>query len=350
MRRSRLRESPIRPWAAAALLLAWASASAAAAPGALPAVNLHPAHLVLPQPGAARTDGPGLELRAGYGSVSSQDTGEGAAAILDMEVGRLSLEWSREVGAAVTLGVTVPWIWLTAGAFDGALNDYHEALGLPAGDRVVLPENELEYLVSRRGRIYRPDPPAAGGLGDVEITLSRPLSLGATGRLRTVGRVVVQLPSGAAADGHGNGSIDAAGGAGAQWQGEGVSLFGALDLVYVGGSAHPALHLGTRAVAQALAGGAVRVGRELWLSAQLAWSSSPYDTGIRILDRDVLLLAAGLSGRCKAGLRWTLGFTEDLVTESSPDIAVFLSAAWEGGAGRDEPRAAPRPGEDRRVP
>ncbi len=323
---------------AAVVVLAVLGQSAAAvvgqggdAPPPLPAVNLHPAHLALPQPGAAWGHGPGVELRAGYGSMASVDVGSRAGAILDMEVGRVSLEWTGRFGSATAVGVSVPWVWLTRGAFDGFLNDYHDALGLPGGDRTHLPENELTYVVVSRGRTYDPDPPAGGGVGDVDLCVSFTLLPAGAHGWSAVGRGSVQLPTGDTGDGHGSGSVDLTGGGAVAWRGERVSLSGSLDLVYVGGSAHPALHLATHAAAQAAAGGSFRLGRETWASGQLTWYASPYDTGVRMFDRDVLMLALGLQGRWGARGRWSLGFTEDLITESSPDIAVFLSLAWHTG-------------------
>ena len=303
----------------------------AEAPYPLPAVNLHPAHLVLPQPGANWACGSGVELRAGYGSVASVDVGSNAGGILDMEVGRVSLEWTGRFGSATVLGVSVPWVWLTRGAFDGFLNDYHDALGLPGGDRSHLPENELAYLVVSRGRTYDPDPPAGGGVGDVDLSMSFTLLPGGARGWSALARGSVQLPTGDTGDGHGSGSVDLTGGGAAAWRGDRLSLSGSLDLVYVGGSAPPALHLATHAAAQATAGGSFQLGRETWVSGQLTWYASPYDTGVRMFDRDVLMLALGLQGRWSTRGRWSLGFTEDLITESSPDIALFLSVAWETG-------------------
>ncbi len=323
---------------AAALLAAGSTAVAAAGGGmpcTLPATNLHPAHLVLPQPGAAWAGRPGVELRAGYGSVASVDVGPSAGAILDMEVGRVSLEWTGRFGSATALGVAVPWVWLTGGAFDGFLNDYHDALGLPGGDRAHLPENELSYLVVARGRTYDPDPPAGGGVGDVDLAASYTLLPERARGWSALARASVQLPTGDTGDGHGSGSVDLTGGGAVAWRGERVSWSGSLDLVYVGGSAHPALHLDTKVTAQARTDASFRVGRGTWVSGQLTWYASPYDTGIRMLDRDVLMLALGLQGRSRAGTRWALGFTEDLITESSPDIGVFLSVAWDTGPAAD---------------
>jgi hypothetical protein len=63
-------------------------------------------------------------------------------------------------------------------------------------------------------------------------------------------------------------------------------------------------------------------------AAQLHFATSPYGTGLPALDRDVLLLALGVRRRVGADAWISLGFTEDLVVQASPDFSLFVGVEW----------------------
>jgi hypothetical protein len=112
------------------------------------------------------------------------------------------------------------------------------------------------------------------------------------------------------------------------WQGRRAGAGANLDVLYLGGSPDAALRLESRWVLSGLAFAGVRLGFLGTAAAQLQFATSPYGTGLPALDRDVLLLALGLRRQVSSGTWISLGFTEDLVVQASPDFSLLAGLEW----------------------
>ncbi len=291
--------------------------------------NLTPPHLVFLQPSAELpVTGSGGSIDFAYGTVFVAEEGEGAQALLDMEVARFALTGALETPWGAILSVEIPFLWFGGGAFDSALHGYHGAFGLPDGGRSKRPENAFSYRVRRGAREYSPDPPASGGLGDVVLGAASPLRSPRSSELQSAVRWSLKLPTGSARDGFGSGSADAGVGLLGFWGGPRAGLTANLDLIYLGGTPDPVLRLGNPWMLSSLVSLGLDLGILGTASAQIRFVTSPYDTGIRPLDRPVLLLGAGLRRQITSRLWASLGFTEDLVVESSPDFSLMGSVEW----------------------
>mgnify|MGYP005860828509 CR=1 FL=1 len=246
--------------------------------------------------------------------------------VTDMEVGRVAAvgRWAGPWGGVFSL--EVPYLWYGAGAFDPVLGAYHDAFGFPDGDRKDRPENAFAYRVTRGRREYAPRPPAGGGLGDVVVEAAYPLST--PGPVQSAARLSVKLPTGSARDGLGSGHMDGGGGVLAGWQGRRAGGGANVDVLYLGGSPDAALRLESPWALSAVAFAGVRLGALGTAAAQIHFSRSPYGTGLPALDRDVLLLALGLRRRMGSTTWVSLGFTEDLIVQASPDFSLVVGVEW----------------------
>ncbi|MDW7710980.1 MAG: DUF3187 family protein [Deferrisomatales bacterium] len=316
-------------WALGAAVLGAVPAAASEAFAPLRARNLNPPHLVFLQPSAERPDPqPGGRVELAYATVFVSEHREGRSALLDMEVGRAALVGAARGPWGSTVCLEVPYLWYGGGAFDRVVNGYHAAFGFADGGRSDRPDNTWAYEVRRGSAAYGPEPPASGGVGDAVVSGVHPLVGALPEGVGSALRWSLKLPTGSHRHGFGSGSADGGLGLLGSWRGRVVGVTGNLDLVYLGGTADPALRLGTPWVLSSLVSAGVRLG---WLgtaSAQLRFATSPYDTGLRPLDRPVVLLAAGLRRQLSPRVWASLGFTEDLAVESSPDFSLLASVEW----------------------
>ncbi|MBI5444324.1 MAG: DUF3187 family protein [Deltaproteobacteria bacterium] len=316
-------------------LLLWALACALlptlarAEPAPLGARNLAPQHLFLLDPGPDLPErlAPGktrLGIDLAYASIFTNRAGSNSDALLDMEVARADLRYALGVGR-MEVEFDLPLLWTGAGLFDSVINSYHDAFNFPTGGRNTAPENRFAYRIRRGARAFDPKPGA--GLGDAVLSVKSAVG----SRRDLAARALVKLPTGSRSRGFGSEHADASvgllGDARAGW----FRFWGNLDAVYVGGSPDPALRLGSHWALAAGGTAALDVGRGVDVQLELHYFSSPYDTGLRALDRDPVLFALGVA-RSFGGLRASFGMTEDVAVETSPDIALFLNLAWTGEA------------------
>ncbi|MBI5018538.1 MAG: DUF3187 family protein [Deltaproteobacteria bacterium] len=293
--------------------------------GVLPAANLAPQHLLHLSPGAdvpevLTVGATSLALDTAYASVITDQRRGDDEARLDMEVARIGLRWARGLGHRLEAGVEVPWLWLGGGRFDHAITGYHRALGFPNSDRDSVGANEFGYRISVDGRRYAPA--GGAGFGDAVVGLKwvPPADASAWGL-----RGFLKLPTGDPDRGLGSGRADGSAGILGRVEGSTLRLCGTLDALFLGGTPNPALRLGTHWAAAATAAAGAEVGWSTEAVVQLSYVASPYATGLDEVDRDVLLLAVGARGPESGRITWAAGFTEDLVTHSSPDFGLFLS-------------------------
>jgi hypothetical protein len=304
--------------------------------------NLAPHHLVFLQPPA---EGPAtvprgklqLGVDLAYATVFSSGRSGAARSLFDLEVARAGLLFAFGLGPGTEFGLEAPILWMGDGAFDKFLIDYHRIFNLPSGDREDAPRNRFAYFVTDGGDTYSPNGDGKAGFGDFVLRLKHRLAGGADARFALAGRALLKLPTGRARYGFGSGGTD--GGLGLVLRGRSgrFAFYGNLDGLYLSQSPDSALDLGSRWALSAI--GAVTAPVWDWgeLAFQLRYFSTPYSTGIGSVDKDVWMLAVAfrrpfLDGRAV----WSIGFTEDLAVEASPDFAVLASFQWVSARGRPD--------------
>ncbi len=312
------------------LFLAWLVAPAEAGAVWEPVPNLAPHHLVFLQPVSGPVPAGNrpwwVQVSAGYATVYSAEAGAGRSLLLDMEIARLALRGAVRLARGVEAGLEVPFLWMGGGVFDGALIAYHDLVRLPGGGRERAPRNTRRYrIVTARGE-YAPAPP--DGFTPADAVVFARYALSRQPRLLAEARAAMKLPTGNPGRGTGSGHADASAGAAGLFDLGFFDLAASAEAVWLGGSPDAALRL-ERNWSAALTGGVFfpapwGLGR---LSARVRYRTSPYGTGLSILDRDVVMFVGELEGRA-GRWTWSLGFTEDLVVHASPDFSVFLRVGW----------------------
>ena len=141
---------------------------------------------------------------------------------MDMEITELNLRYKHYIKSIGELSIDLPFIVFGSGFLDGFLQSYHDLISVhdPYG-RSGRPKNSFLYeirhgeftqLLAERGS-GSPGNTAivlgrtGTGLGDIRLTLKRPLIVSDNYSLSIKGDI--ELPTGDAKEGYGNGNLDA---------------------------------------------------------------------------------------------------------------------------------------------
>ena len=246
---------------------------------------------------------------------------------LDGQTDALTLSLRYGLPKQWDVEVTVPWRHHSGGFTDNLISSWHGFFGLPDGNRDNYPIDALHYQLSQPEHDRRLSR-SASGLGDIHVAVSRPLleidggQLGISAGMKTA--------SGQSSDWLGSGATDVY----ALLRFSGQQL-GGWPLWWHGQLG------GTKAGESDLLGPQQR--RSLWFAGLAAeWRFSPrwsalvqYDAHSALLDRELEALNDP-AGMLSFALRWRptsrwmvdVGFSEDVVVESAPDITFLLNARY----------------------
>ena len=241
---------------------------------------------------------------------------------MDMEITELNFRYKRIIDDFIEIGLDIPVIYTGAGFMDGFLDSFHDTFDMDDYGRSTRPKNNFLYDVSRDGNLIIQGKEGFG-LGDIRITAKKPLITSNGLNLSIKGDV--ELPTGDAKKGFGNGSVDA-----------GLSIL--LDksisdkiMTYwnIGGvlagdvKGHQTLDID-----DFIYGGAAieaHINEKLSLLVQLTGQTPLYPkTDLLAIDRDSWMLAVG--GRYHTGkgnLEFSL--TEDTNASGAPDFILNLT-------------------------
>lgn len=238
---------------------------------------------------------------------------------LDGETQRWTLRYRRGMSSGWEANLEIPLLHVGGGFMDSAIENWHDAFGLPQGGREDAPQDRFSYRYVRGGVTELAVEDGGTGLGDVRVGAGRVLADG------LVLRAQLKLPSGDE-DLLGGGNFG-----GATWidwalpipAGSGVSGFlsGGVS-AQAHADAMPS-RLQNTVIPFGGAGLAVQVVERFEILAQLEAHAPLFDhTEMDALSR------AGL--QFTLGTRWCLSerhclelsFTEDPVVASSPDFSV----------------------------
>ncbi|MBI4697376.1 MAG: DUF3187 family protein [Nitrospirae bacterium] len=241
---------------------------------------------------------------------------------LDMEITEVNLRYKRIIKNFIEFDMDVPVLVFSSGLMDGFLHDYHKAFGFPDYGRSQRPLNELLYEVRRDGKLIVKGSSGIG-LSDIRLALKKQL-VSSDGFGLSI-KADVELPTGSAKKGFGNGSIDA-----------GVSLL--LDkritdsiMTYWNlGAVFPGNVRGYEKInlKNYIHGGAAieaALSSKFSMLVQLQGQSAIYPTtDLSAVDRAGFLLVFG--GRYSSGINsFDLSLSEDIHTTGAPDFILNLS-------------------------
>ncbi len=223
--------------------------------------------------------------------------------------------------------VTVPWRHYSGGFTDNLISSWHRFFGLPDGNRDRYPTDALHYQLSlpeHERHLFH----SASGLGDIHVAVSRPL-LAIDGRQLGIS-AGIKTASGQSSDWLGSGATDVY--ALLRFSGQ---QRGGWPLWWHGQMG------GTRAGHSDLLGPQQR--RSLWFAGLAAeWRFAPRWSALMQYDGHSGLLDGALeslsepAGMLSLAVRWRptahwmidVGFSEDVVVESAPDITFLLNARY----------------------
>jgi hypothetical protein len=240
---------------------------------------------------------------------------------LDLESAEFNFTYKKNLPGWVELGLEIPLLGFSPGVLDQPLESYHSAFGFPDYGRSRYSKNDFHYRLFRKGKLLVEGESGKVGPGDLRLTGKKEFSFGET--LLAV-KTDLELPTGDANAGFGNGSLDwGLAVIGERKLGQAFKLTGTLGLVLPG-------DLRARETVDLQPyyyfGGAAEWG--LWKNfevlGQFLVQTSPFpDTGIAEIDRTGVILTLG--GRYAFGRNsLELSFTEDLNTTGAPDFTFQL--------------------------
>ena len=229
------------------------------------------------------------------------------------------LDWDIEV--------ILPWVQHSRGFMDPLISDWHAFFGLPNGNREDYPVNQLQYRLDQPGREAALNNKVSG-LGDVQVALNRNMSLKNGPQVAL--SVGMKTATGEEANWLGSGATDYwalarvsgdySGRVPLIWHGQiGMTHAGVSDLM--GPNQKRSLWFGGVSLAWPF--------RDKWsVLAQIDAHSALGDGNLSALTQPAGILSMAL--RWNTSPKWTLdlGFSEDLVVESAPDITFMLTARY----------------------
>lgn len=307
--------------------------SAVAAPPTLQTANMSPAVQIYGLPRQTRRPDPATaQIRLGldWASHAVSDRADGASVRFDGETRRYTLRAGGplSLGAVGWWALAVPWVSHSRGVLDGPIEGWHQALGLPQGDRPERPWNKLRFRVtdsSGQDSLLRTE--ATAGPGDLALSAGLPLHPGAKSRYRVDAGFRLEAPTGDPDRLLGSGGWDLAtwlAAEGTLGLGGGWSWHAAAGGMYMTDSQILAQRHRNRAL---FARAAVHWQwlEGLSLAAQMDGHSAMYRSPLTPLGRDALELRLGATWEPRASLRAKAGFSEDLAVGAAPDITFHLN-------------------------
>jgi hypothetical protein len=126
--------------------------------------------------------------------------------LVDGETTVFNLQFLRGWGDRWAWGVHLPLIRHGAGQMDGFIENYHDAMGLPEGNRPGVPQDRMAFIVRHEGKELLNLSEARSGIGDVGLLLAYQWS-SVDGNKRAL-HAQLKLPTGDADHLTGSGGVD----------------------------------------------------------------------------------------------------------------------------------------------
>lgn len=97
--------------------------------------------------------------------------------LLDGESRRMTLRFGYSPRPGTEIGIDLPYVSYSGGFLDSFIQNWHEAFGLPDGERDKVPQDALTYYYRRGQDVLVDIATPASGPGDVRLTGARQLAL-----------------------------------------------------------------------------------------------------------------------------------------------------------------------------
>ncbi len=310
-----------------ALLLGVMPVAVAASP--LLTRNLYPPLLAFYEPPPLEARPPATwrwAMSLDYASIFQVEDPRARETVVDLELARLALHLGRRLGRRWALDGELPLIATSGGVLDDFINDWHRTFHLPDGGRPTAPSDRHLYRLRVAQHTLLEEEAASWGVGEASATLTWLALPGEARRLAL--RLGVKAPTAGGRLGpRGSGGWDLA--AGMVAEGEEGPWATSIHLGAVLPTGVSTVH--TRPFATGLIHVEWHGLPALPLSAALAGQTSPYHTGVAILDRPAVELRLGIGHPLTPASTIELAFVEDMTHKTTPDFSVHLAVRWRGG-------------------
>jgi hypothetical protein len=261
-----------------------------------------------------------------YSNIFEDGTGPKGSVTLDGELLRSSVILRRGVAERTDIELELAAMFGTSGFLDVFIENWHDALGFANSGREDRPQFAYDMTVSAGGETVYDLEGDEVGFCDLPLTLTHALLEPRPGRIGLALQAAVEFPTGSESGGYGNGELDWGVALASEYE-LGAWVLGA-GVSYVGRGRASAFEEAGLEVDDPLQGWLStewRCARTLSLVAVLRYEQSVSDDlGIEELSGEVLELDLGLVRDLPGGARLWLGFGEDLIAASGPDITLFL--------------------------
>jgi hypothetical protein len=286
------------------------------------------------RPRAANTEAEGklaFSAISQYSNIFENGFSNTERVVIDGELWRNSAVMRYGLTKHSDLEVEIPVMYTSGGFLDNTIEDYHAFFGFPDGGRETRPEDAFQVTVQTHGNTAYELDGYRVGLGDIPIIYTHQI-LDEDGNTPALAvRVGVELPTGSESAGFGNGKLDVGGGVLAQRTLGRWTLTGAVDYVYPGSSS-------------AFAAAGVDPAQQFdgQFGVEYRWNDgsslliglvldSPVtrDIHLKEIDNPILSLDVGWAWDVAKRSQIYLGFTEDAISQSGPDIT--FNFIWKSG-------------------
>jgi len=286
-----------------------------------------------PRRAATETQGrASLGIESAYSNLFQNGVGPGGQeVVLDAETWTNTLIATYGLSERADVELDLSVLYASNGFLDSAIEGWHQFWGMPNGGRDKRPRDTYETRVEIAGQqIYALDP-YEFSLLDTPLVFTERLVDEQGGMPAVAVRAGVDLPTGSESRGTGNGGWDWGAGVLAEKSWGRWSMTGALDWVDA-----------KRPSSFVESGVDVYDGVDAQLGLEYRWNDRislltglvltppvTRDFTIKELDREMLGLDVGVAWDTGPGSQLHIGFEEDLMTASGPDIVFF--AGWKVG-------------------
>lgn len=258
-------------------------------------------------------------LRLSVSNISVEETTANESLLLDGEINRLELNKVFHVGSVNWLdsvSINVPFYKHSEGFMDGSIESWHDLTGLPEGDRVNRPQDELSYSYSSNGQALVSISDEQGGFGDIVIAAHKD-------RLS----IALKLPTGDEDKLTGSGGAELG-----LWYSSPLPQIGKSGFSMGAGATYiqddkviaDRSNSYTGAFAATVTYG---VSNEFNLLLSGNWQTAWYDSEISTVGDLSGNISIGGYGYLGDGI-WSFRLTEDVPTETSPDVGLVFDYTW----------------------
>jgi len=287
------------------------------------------------RPRRAATQAPGrasLGIESAYSNIFQNGVGPGGQeVVLDAETWNNTLIATYGISERADIEIDLGVLYASNGFLDSAIESWHEFWGMPGGGRESRPRDTYETRVEIAGQQVYALEPYEFNLLDTPLVFTERIVDEQHGTPAVALRAGVDIPTGSESSGTGNGGWDWGFGVLAEKTLGRWTMTGAVDWV---DAQRPSSFVGS--------GADVYDGFDVQLGLEYRWNDRislltglvltppvTRDFTIKELDREMLGLDIGVAWDTGPNSQLHIGFEEDLMTASGPDVVFF--AGWKVG-------------------